>query len=143
MRVLGIDYGERRIGVAVSDPTGTIAQPLPTLKRRRGKRPPLKAIVEVAAENEVRELVMGLPLALSGEETEWTAEVRSVGDELGRRLEVPVHYIDERFTSARAEKALAELGLSKTQRRQKERVDAAAAVLILQAWLDRNGNPNA
>ena len=143
MRVLGIDYGERRIGVAVSDPTGTIAQPLPTLKRRRGKRPPLKAIVEVAAENEVRELVMGLPLALSGDETEWTAEVRSVGDELGRRLEVPVHYIDERFTSARAEKALAELGLSKTQRRQKERVDAAAAVLILQAWLDRNGNPNA
>ena len=127
----------------MSDPTGTIAQPLPTLKRRRGKRPPLKAIVEVAAENEVRELVMGLPLALSGEETEWTAEVRSVGDELGRRLEVPVHYIDERFTSARAEKALAELGLSKTQRRQKERVDAAAAVLILQAWLDRNGNPNA
>ncbi len=137
MRILGIDYGERRIGMAMSDPTGTIAQPLPTLKRRRGKRPPLKAITEVAVGNHVKALVMGLPLELSGEESDWTAEVRSVGDELARRLDVPVHYVDERFTSARALKALAELGLSKTKRREKERVDAAAAVLILQAWLDR------
>lgn len=136
MRILGIDYGERRIGMAMSDPTGTIAQPLPTLKRRRGKRPPLKAITEVAVANDVKALVMGLPLELSGKESDWTAEVRSVGDELGRRLDVPVHYVDERFTSARALKALAELGLSKTKRRQKERVDAAAAVLILQSWLD-------
>lgn len=142
MRILGIDYGERRIGVAMSDPTGTIAQPLPTLKRRRGKRPPLKAITEIAEGHDVKALVMGLPLELSGEESDWTAEVRSVGDELGRRLDVPVYYIDERFTSARALKALAELGLSKTKRREKGRVDAAAAVLILQAWLDRRENPD-
>lgn len=126
----------------MSDPTGTIAQPLPTLKRRRGKRPPLKAITEIAAGHDVKALVMGLPLELSGEESDWTAEVRSVGDELGRRLDVPVYYIDERFTSARALKALAELGLSRTKRREKGRVDAAAAVLILQAWLDRRENPD-
>lgn len=137
MRILGIDYGERRIGIAMSDPTGTIAQPLPTLTRRRGKRPPLKAITEMVVGHDVKALVMGLPLELSGEESEWTAEVRAVGDELGRRLDVPVHYIDERFTSARALKALAELGLPKAKRREKGRVDAAAAVLILQAWLDR------
>ncbi len=120
----------------MSDPTGTIAQPLPTLKRRKGKRPPFKAITELADEHGVEALVMGLPLASSGEETAWTAEVRSVAEELGRRLEVPVHYVDERFTSARAEKALGELQLTRSKRREKGRVDAAAAVLILQAWLD-------
>ncbi len=141
MRILGIDYGERRIGMAMSDPTGTIAQPLPTLKRRRGKRPPLKSITEVGVRNDVKAVVMGLPLELSGEESDWTAEVRSVGDELGRRLDVPVHYVDERFTSARALKALAELGLSKSKRRENGRVDAVAAVLILQTWLDSGGRP--
>ena len=120
----------------MSDPTGTIAQPLPTLKRRKGKRPPFKVITELADEHGVEALVMGLPLASSGEETAWTAEVRSAAEELGRRLEVPVHYVDERFTSARAEKALDELQLTRSQRREKGRVDAAAAVLILQAWLD-------
>ena len=120
----------------MSDPTGTIAQPLPTLKRRKGKRPPFKVITELADEHGVEALVMGLPLASSGEETPWTAEVRSVAEELGRRLDVPVHYVDERFTSARAEKALDELQLTRSQRREKGRVDAAAAVLILQAWLD-------
>ena len=137
MRVLGIDFGERRVGLALSDPTGTIASPLPTLKRRRGKRPPYRRIQETAEENDVEALVLGLPLNLEGEETEWTRRIREVGEELSRRLEVPVHYVDERMTSVRAERAVRSLGLPKEEREKKERVDAAAAVLILQAWLDR------
>ncbi|MDX1568366.1 MAG: Holliday junction resolvase RuvX [Longimicrobiales bacterium] len=135
---MGIDYGERRIGVALSDPTGTIASPLPTLKKRRGKRPPYGTLEEIAHEHGVEALVMGLPLSPAGAETEWTAEVRRVGDKLADRLDVPVHYVDERMTSARAERVIrGRLGLSREQREQKERIDAAAAVLILQSWLDR------
>lgn len=136
-RVLGIDLGEKRIGIALSDPTRTLAQPLPTLQRRAGKRWPIQTMVELATGNEVTDVVVGLPLALSGEETEWCAAVRRVGDEVGRRASLPVHYIDERMTSVRAERAIRASGLPKRKREQKGRIDAAAAVLILQAWLDR------
>lgn len=72
----------------------------------------------------------------AGEDSEWTRAVREVGAALSRRTGLPVHLVDERFTSARAERAIRSLGLPKVKREQKERVDAAAAVLILQAWLD-------
>jgi putative Holliday junction resolvase len=137
LRVLGIDYGTRRIGLALSDPTGTIASPLPTLRRRAGKRPPIARLEEIARGHQVERLVVGLPLDLEGRETEWCAEVRDVGDRLGDRLGLPVEYMDERMTSVRAERAVRSLGLRKAQREDKGRVDAAAAILILQAWLDR------
>jgi len=136
MRVLGIDFGERRIGLALSDPTGTIAAPLPTLKRRAGKRPPLAALAAIVAENEVEALVMGLPLTLEGEDSDWTRTVREVGMALSERTGLPLHLVDERLTSVRAERAIRSLGLPKKKREDKERVDAAAAVLILQSWLD-------
>jgi putative Holliday junction resolvase len=139
MRVLGIDFGERRVGVALSDPTGTIASPLPTLKRRTGKRPPLAALEALVQEYGVEALVMGLPLTPSGEESEWTMAVREVGNALAKRTGLPVHFMDERFTSVQAERAIRSLGLPKKKREQKERVDAAAAALILQLWLDRQG----
>ncbi|MDP2957534.1 MAG: Holliday junction resolvase RuvX [Longimicrobiales bacterium] len=136
MRVLGVDFGERRIGLALSDPTGTIATPLETLSRRAGKRPPLARMEDLAHVHEVTRLVVGLPLDLRGRETPWCAEVRAMGDELARRLAVPVAYVDERLTSVRAERAVRGIGLRKSQREEKGRVDAAAAALILQAWLD-------
>lgn len=136
MRVLGVDFGERRIGLALSDPTGTIATPLETLSRRTGKRPPLARMEELARGHEVTRLVVGLPLDLRGGENPWCAEVRAMGDELARRLAVPVAYVDERFTSVRAERAVRGIGLRKNQREEKGRVDAAAAALILQSWLD-------
>jgi putative Holliday junction resolvase len=136
MRVLGIDFGERRIGLALSDPTGTLASPLPTLKRRAGKRPPLAALMAVVENHGVEALVFGLPLTLAGEDSEWTRLVREVGIALGDRCGLPVHFVDERLTSVRAERAVRSLGLPKNKREQKERVDAAAAVLILQSWLD-------
>jgi len=139
LRALGIDYGLKRIGLAVSDPTGTIATPLETLQRRAGKRPPLARLEELGRELEVERLVVGLPLGLDGEETEWCAEVRSVGERLGERLGVPVSFVDERMTSVRAQQAIRSVGLPRQEREKKERVDAAAAQLILQAWLDQPG----
>ena len=136
MRILGIDFGERRIGLALSDPTGTLATPLPTLKRRAGKRPPLTTLIGIMAEYEVVAVVLGLPLTPEGEESDWTRTVREVGAALSQRTGVPTHFMDERFTSARAERAIRNLGLPKHKREQKERIDAAAAVLILQSWLD-------
>ena len=132
-----MDFGEIRVGLAVSDETGTLASPLPTLRRRRGKRPPLKALTEIGREHEVEAVVFGLPLELTGDESDWTREVRGVGEALGARLGVPVHFVDERLTSVRAERTVRSLGLPKGKREEKERVDQAAAVLILQAWLDQ------
>jgi putative Holliday junction resolvase len=139
MRVLGIDFGMRRVGVAVSDPTGTLASPLPTLKRRAGKRPPLAALEALAQEYEVKALVMGLPLTPAGEESDWTKMVREVGTALAKRTDLPIYFVDERFTSVQAERAIRSLGLPKKKREQKERVDAGAAMLILQRWLDSQG----
>lgn len=136
-RTMALDYGERRIGVAVSDPLRTIAQPLATLTRRPGKRPPWAEITALVAAQEVDEAVVGLPLDLAGNEGEWAAEVRGFGADLARRTGLPVHWVDERLTSVLAERAVRSLGLRKTQREEKGRVDAAAAALILEAFLRR------
>jgi putative Holliday junction resolvase len=138
-RVLGVDYGERRIGLAVSDPSGTIAQPLPTLARRRGKRPPVQAVAATALEWQAAAVVVGLPLTLAGDESDWTREARAFGEKVAERAGIPVHFVDERMTSVRAERAVRSLGLRRVQREDKSRVDAAAAVLILQAYLDLAG----
>lgn len=136
---MGVDFGKRRIGLAVSDPTGTITSPLDTVTWRAGKRPPLARIAEVARTWDVGHLVVGLPLESSGDENEWCAEVREMARGLAERMGVEVTFMDERMTSARARRALGAAGLSKSARREKGRVDAGAAQLILQAWLDRAG----
>ena len=137
MRVLGIDFGERRIGLALSDPTGTLASPLPTVKRRAGKRPPMTTLADLVQSHGVEALVLGLPITLSGEDSDWTRAVREFGAKLSQRTGLPVYFVDERFTSVRAERAVRSLGLPKNKREEKERVDAAAAILILQGWLDQ------
>ncbi len=136
-RVLGIDFGERRVGLALSDPSATIAQPLPTLQRRAGKRPPIAAITEIIQQNEVVQAVVGLPLNLAGDETEWTRAVREFGGKLHERAGIPVEFLDERLTSVQAERAVRSVGLKRSDREQKHRIDAAAAVLLLQTFLDR------
>ncbi|HET7322508.1 MAG TPA: Holliday junction resolvase RuvX [Longimicrobiaceae bacterium] len=140
---MSLDYGEKRIGVGLSDPTRTIASPLTTLTRRAGKRPPWPEIRRLVEEHEVTEVVIGLPLDLSGEEGEWAAEVRAFGAEVERRLSLPVHWVDERLSSVSAERAVRGLGLKRSQREEKGRVDAAAAAVILQAYLARERNRNA
>ena len=134
-RTIAFDYGERRIGVAVSDPTRTIASPLTTLHRRAGKRPPWAVIAALVAEQEADEAVIGLPLDLAGEEGSWAAEVRQFGADLARRTGLPVHWMDERLSSVRAERAVRGMGLKKSAREEKERIDAAAAALILEGYL--------
>jgi putative holliday junction resolvase len=142
-RTLAFDFGERRIGVAVSDPTRTIASPLTTVLRRAGKRPPYTELLALIREQEADELVVGLPLALSGHETGWTAEVRTFGEGLASRTGLPVHWMDERMTSVRAERAVRGIGLKRGERERKERVDAAAAALILEGWLALRKNLDA
>ena len=135
-RVLGVDYGERRIGLALSDPTRTIASPLGTLTRRAGKRPPWAEVERLVRDHEVAEIVVGLPLELSGEEGEWAAEVRAFAEKAAARTGVPVRLADERLTSVRAERVVRGSGLPKGKREEKGRVDETAAAIILQNHLD-------
>jgi putative Holliday junction resolvase len=129
-RLLAIDYGERRIGLAVSDPTGTIASPAGHIVRRPGKRAPIAEIVRRAEELGARGFVVGLPLDGEGEDTPRAAEVRRLAAELGRRTGLPVELLDERFTTAAALRAVRELGGSAKGR--KGDVDALAATVLLQ-----------
>jgi len=136
-RILGVDYGERRIGVAVSDPTGTIASPVGALTRRAGKRPPWAELERLVREHEIEEIVVGLPLNLAGDEGDWCREVRAFGERLAARTGLVVHWIDERMSSVEAERAVRSSGLRRGQREEKERVDAAAAAIILRSYLER------
>jgi putative holliday junction resolvase len=129
-RLLGIDYGERRVGLAISDPTGTIASPAGAILRRAGKRPPVAEIVRRAEALEARGFVMGLPLDGNGDETPRCAEARTVGAELSKRTGLPVEYIDERYSTAAALRAIREMGGSRKDRQQD--VDSLAATVILQ-----------
>lgn len=134
-RIAALDYGQRRIGVALSDPTGTIAYPLTTLSRRAGKRPPWAELTSLVQEHEVTGIVIGLPLDLAGEEGDWAAEVRRFGTEVERRTGLPVSWIDERLSSVRAERSVRGMGLKKSDREEKGRIDATAAAMILEAFL--------
>lgn len=139
-RILALDYGKKRIGVALSDPTRTIASPHATFARREGKRPPWPELRKIVDAQEVEEFVVGLPLSLEGEEGEWAAEVRAFGAEVSRRFERPVHWVDERLSSVMATRAVRGMGLKRSAREEKERIDAAAAAIILQAYLDARRN---
>ena len=129
-RLLAVDWGERRIGLAVSDPSGTIASPAGYIQRRAGKRPPIAELVRRGAELEAQGWVLGLPLDGEGEDTPRAAEVRLVGEELAKRTGLPVRLVDERFTTAAALRAIREMGGS--TRGRKGDVDALAATLLLQ-----------
>ena len=129
-RLLAIDYGDRRIGLAVSDPTGTIASPAGHVARRAGKRPPVAELVRRAVELGATGIVLGLPLDANGEETTRAAEVRSVGSAIAARTGLPVRYVDERFTTAAALRAIKTMGGS--ARGRKGDVDALAATVLLQ-----------
>jgi putative Holliday junction resolvase len=134
-RLLAIDYGERRVGLAISDPTGTIASPAGAILRRAGKRPPVAEIVRRAQALEARGFVIGLPLDGNGDETPRCAEARVVAGELSRRTGLPVEFIDERYSTATALRAIREMGGSSKDR--KSDVDSLAATVILQQALQR------
>ncbi|HXT14561.1 MAG TPA: Holliday junction resolvase RuvX [Gemmatimonadaceae bacterium] len=129
-RILAIDYGERRIGLAISDPTGIIASPAGVIVRRAGKRPPIAEIIRRAVALEARGFVMGLPLDGNGDETPRSTEARTIALELTKRTGMPVDLVDERYTTAAALRAVREMGGSTKGR--KGDVDALAATVLLQ-----------
>jgi putative holliday junction resolvase len=132
-RVLGLDVGARRIGVAVSDPLGITAQGLETLQRRN-KRHDLAALERVIRDYAVREIVVGLPLRMSGAEGTQSEKMQVFAEDLRKRFHLPVHLWDERLTSAEANRLLRETDLS-IEKRGKA-VDRMAAILILQGWME-------
>jgi len=132
-RVLGVDYGERRIGTAVSDPTGTIASPLAQITHR-GLADAVDRLALVVQNEEVIGVVFGDPRHMSGEPGAGSAVVLEVASRLAARLEQPVWLWDERLSSVAAEAALREGGLRGPALRQ--RIDVVAAALILQSFLD-------
>ena len=131
---MAVDYGRKRIGLAISDRLGMIATPAGFISRREGKRPPIAEIIRRATELEAAGYIFGLPLDGDGNETEWTAEVRAVGDEVARRTNLPVRYVDERFTTSAALRTMRELG--QTTRGRKGEVDSLAATILLQHALN-------
>ena len=131
-RILGVDPGERRIGIAVSDPTGTIATPHGFVDAGSGN-----AVNDVAAlseEFEATAIVVGLAISLDGTEGPAAIRGRELGDALGRRTGLPIMYHDERFTTATAEDALIEGGVRRKDRKTKR--DQVAASVMLQGHLD-------
>jgi putative Holliday junction resolvase len=126
--------GARRIGVAISDPLGITAQGIDTL-HRKNKRYDLQHLNRVIREFEVQEIVVGLPLRMSGAEGIQAGKIQEFAEELRKRFKLPVHLWDERLTSAEANRLLRETDLS-IEKRGKA-VDRMAAILILQGWMDR------
>lgn len=133
-RLLGVDWGERRIGLALSDETQTLAQPLATLVRRTGKRFPMKDLLAQLERHQVAGVVVGLPLEASGAEGEPARAARALAEDIARRSNRPVELVDERFTTARVRRAVHEMG-GRTEGRAGD-VDALAATLLLQHYLD-------
>jgi putative Holliday junction resolvase len=131
-RILAIDYGSRRMGLAVTDPLGITAQGIETLERRN-KRSDFARLERILRQYQVREIVLGYPLRMSGEEGRQTEKVDAFRAELESRFALPVHLWDERLTSAEANRILREAELSIQKRAQA--VDRMAAVLILQSFL--------
>ncbi len=132
--MLAVDWGGKRFGLALSDPTRLIAQPLATLTRRANHRAPVADIVDLARRHEVTVVVIGLPLDLEGAEGEAAREVRALGEAVARRSGVPVVYWDERLSTAQALRSARAAGVK--DRDSRERIDQMAAVAILQHWLD-------
>ncbi|MBU6391601.1 MAG: Holliday junction resolvase RuvX [Planctomycetes bacterium] len=134
MRIIGIDYGEKRIGIAISDPLGITAQGLPTIERTNIQED-MQKILNIIREKEVGEIVVGLPKHMNNSLGEKAQEVLAFVDLLKKHSNLPVSVIDERLSTVRAQRAMLEGNLSRKKR--KDRVDMIAAQLILQDYLDR------
>ncbi|WP_319472110.1 Holliday junction resolvase RuvX [uncultured Pseudodesulfovibrio sp.] len=133
MRALGIDFGLKRVGLAVSDRTGTLVSPYKTIERTT-RNALFDELLEIIQKEAVETIVVGLPLSLAGEDTLTTRQARNFAESLGRRTDVPIHLMDERLTSAQAEEELNAAGLHGKKR--KMALDSQAAVVILRSWLE-------
>lgn len=133
MRILGIDYGDARIGIALSDELGILASPLQTYKSQ-SMRKDIDYIAAIAKEKNCGKIVIGLPLNMNGTEGDRVSKTKSFGNVLEKVAEIPVVYKDERLTTVQVERVFEQANVRKDKR--KEIVDKTAAVLILQSYLD-------
>lgn len=134
MRALGIDFGEKRIGLAVSDPEGRVAVPLSTLERRND-RSAVRQIAEIARREQVGRLVVGEPLGLDGQRGPAALRARRFGERLAAATGLPLTLVDESLTSVEARERLLQAGAN--LRRDAARIDSVAAQILLQEVLDR------
>jgi len=143
MRILGIDYGKKRIGLALSDPLGVIASSLENLEAGRSLEETASRICGRLEELEksgkqVGQIVIGLPLHMDGKESECSTEVRTLKNLLEEKLHLVIHLLDERLTSVQAERALKEGGFSRKKRTKY--VDGVSSVILLQTYLNQKSN---
>lgn len=137
--ILALDLGEKHIGVAISDGRKMIASPVETF-RRRSRREDFDHVLALAQKHDVDHIVMGLPVHLDGREGQMATWIRDYGGALGKEVNLPVSFWDESFTSDMAIEALHAQGYSRKKMKQKGLLDAVAAALILQSFLDMNLN---
>jgi putative Holliday junction resolvase len=134
MRALGVDLGSKRIGLATSDRSGTLASPLQTLARSSSRRHDHAAIASIVRDREIEVVVVGLPLSLDGSAGPAAKAARVEAGQLASVVGVPVEMYDERFTTVTAQREMRDAGLD--GRAQRKVVDMAAAAVMLQAWLE-------
>ena len=134
-RVMALDVGDVRIGIAISDLMGIIANPLETYTRKGDLEVDAQYVAKLAKDKEVSLFVSGLPLGLKGQENEQTAKTREFIDKLKEVCDIPVEYLDERFTTMSAERVLIEGNVRRENR--KKVIDKVAATIILENYLDR------
>ena len=133
-RVLSIDYGQKRIGLALSDPTRTVATPLKTVLASSDHAQTVRSLTEEISKHDLKMIVIGLPLHLSRQESPLSLLVRELKKRLEEELLTPVTLWDERLTSKQVEKAMIEAGVKRKKR--KAHMDTLSATLILQSYLD-------
>ncbi|MDP6862437.1 MAG: Holliday junction resolvase RuvX [Acidimicrobiales bacterium] len=134
MRAVGIDLGEKRIGVAISDSSGSLATPYEVVTRTGSRDQDHRRIRAIVEEVEAEILVVGLPLSLDGSEGKAAQGARKEAEAIGQTISIPIELHDERFTTVEAERILKEQGLDAAERRKV--VDKVAAAILLQAWME-------
>ncbi len=138
MRMMALDVGDRRIGVALSDPTGMLATPLTAVDRLYARPSEFDKIISLAQENEVETIVVGMPFTLAGELGHQARQVRDFISELSERTDLPIETVDERYSTVQAQQLLNESGRRPSRDRNRDRghLDASAAAVFLQSYLD-------
>lgn len=134
MKVLGIDFGMKRVGLAVTDPERIFAFPFKVMERTT-RDAMFSELLEIIENEKIGVIVIGLPLSLDGEDTLTTRQVRNFAASMERRVDLPIHLVDERLSSIAAEEEMKETGL--WDRKRKKNLDSQAAKIILETWLAR------
>jgi len=139
MRILAIDYGSQRIGIAISDPTGTLARPLPFVPAK-GDTKLAQEIAALVKKEQAELILLGLPRNMNGTFGEAADKVRAFSVELGKATTIPFKLIDERLSTVQASRQLQESG--KDTRKQRDKIDSASAAVLLQVYLDMASFPS-